>query len=150
MSGDKECPFSGVTKSGRVWRKVPESDARSVRAVLTSRWPALECPVLMVMMWGFMYPRIARDIRTLTNRAQLSHATNLPILTGNRRVGEGKGVGRVLHQIHTVHICKLSQAKTTKGHSYQIHTVHTCKLSQAETTKGHSYQIHTVHTCKLS
>ena len=28
---DKECPFSGVTKSGRVWRKVPESDARSVQ-----------------------------------------------------------------------------------------------------------------------
>ena len=27
---DKECPFSGVTKSGRVWRKVPESGARSV------------------------------------------------------------------------------------------------------------------------
>ena len=27
---DKQCPFSGVTKSGRVWRKVPESDARSV------------------------------------------------------------------------------------------------------------------------
>ena len=26
-----ECPFSGVTKSGRVWRKVPESDAWSVR-----------------------------------------------------------------------------------------------------------------------
>ena len=25
---DKECHFSGVTKSGRVWRKVPESDAR--------------------------------------------------------------------------------------------------------------------------
>ena len=30
MRGDKECPFSGVTKSGRVWRKMPESDARSV------------------------------------------------------------------------------------------------------------------------
>ena len=31
-SGDRsvECPFSGVTKSGRVWRKVPESGARSV------------------------------------------------------------------------------------------------------------------------
>ena len=28
--GDKECPFSGVTKSGRVWKKVPENDARSV------------------------------------------------------------------------------------------------------------------------
>ena len=30
MRGGKEWPFSGVTKSGRVWRKVPESDARSV------------------------------------------------------------------------------------------------------------------------
>ena len=30
MRGDKECPFSDVTKSGRVWRKVPESDARSL------------------------------------------------------------------------------------------------------------------------
>ena len=30
LRGNKECPFSGVTKSGRVWRKVPESDARSV------------------------------------------------------------------------------------------------------------------------
>ena len=30
LRGDKECPFSGVTKSGRVWRKVPESGARSL------------------------------------------------------------------------------------------------------------------------
>ena len=30
MRGIKECPFSGVSKSGRVWRKVPESDAGSV------------------------------------------------------------------------------------------------------------------------
>ena len=30
--GDKECPFSGVTNSVSVWRKVPESDARSVTA----------------------------------------------------------------------------------------------------------------------
>ena len=30
LHGDKECPFSGVTKTDRVWRKVPESDARSV------------------------------------------------------------------------------------------------------------------------
>ena len=30
LRGDKACPFSVVTKSGRVWRKVPESDARSV------------------------------------------------------------------------------------------------------------------------
>ena len=27
---DKECPFSGITRSGRVWKKVPESDAGSV------------------------------------------------------------------------------------------------------------------------
>ena len=31
MRGDKDlCTFSGVTSSGRVWRKVPESDARCV------------------------------------------------------------------------------------------------------------------------
>ena len=30
LGGDKECPFSGITKSVRVWRRVPESDARSV------------------------------------------------------------------------------------------------------------------------
>ena len=30
LRGDKECPFNGATKSGRVWRKVPESDARRV------------------------------------------------------------------------------------------------------------------------
>ena len=29
LRGDKKCPFSGVTKSGRVWRKVPESGTRS-------------------------------------------------------------------------------------------------------------------------
>ena len=34
LRGDKECPFSGVTKSGRVWRRVPESDARSVDLAL--------------------------------------------------------------------------------------------------------------------
>ena len=33
LRGDQEYPFSGVTKSGRVWRKVPESDARSVDMV---------------------------------------------------------------------------------------------------------------------
>ena len=36
LRGDKECPFSGVTKSGRVWRKVPESDARSVACLMTT------------------------------------------------------------------------------------------------------------------
>ena len=35
LRGDKECPFSGVTKSGRVW-KMPESDARSVTRLLVT------------------------------------------------------------------------------------------------------------------
>ena len=30
LRGDKECPFSGLTKSDRVWRKVQERGARSV------------------------------------------------------------------------------------------------------------------------
>ena len=28
LRGAEECPFSGVTSSSRVWRKVPESDAQ--------------------------------------------------------------------------------------------------------------------------
>ena len=40
MRGDKECPFSGVTKSGRVWRKVPESGARSISGG-TTHWASL-------------------------------------------------------------------------------------------------------------
>ena len=32
---DKEYPFSDVTKSGRVWRKVPESNAQSVTSTLS-------------------------------------------------------------------------------------------------------------------
>ena len=39
LSEDKECPFSGITKFGRVWRKIPESDARSVHLSLSlSLW----------------------------------------------------------------------------------------------------------------
>ena len=32
-----ECPFSDVTNSGRVWRKVPENDARSMVSTRTFR-----------------------------------------------------------------------------------------------------------------
>ena len=42
LRGDKECPFSGVTKSGRVWRKVPESDTRSVREILSLERPEVQ------------------------------------------------------------------------------------------------------------
>ena len=37
VRGDKECPFSGVTISGRVWRMVPETDVRSVHWLMPSR-----------------------------------------------------------------------------------------------------------------
>ena len=36
LCGDRESPFSGVTSSGRVWREVPEKDARSVIIVKMS------------------------------------------------------------------------------------------------------------------
>ena len=45
LRGDKECPFSGLTKSGRVWRKVPESDARSVISTQTFWWALTVSPV---------------------------------------------------------------------------------------------------------
>ena len=35
LRGDKECPFSGVTKSGRVWRKVLECGANTGIAMST-------------------------------------------------------------------------------------------------------------------
>ena len=42
--GDKECSFSGVAKSGRVWKKVPESDARSVHfCVAATVWDLSLC-----------------------------------------------------------------------------------------------------------
>ena len=37
LGGDKECNSSGVTKSGRVWRKVPESGGRSVGVSMSFR-----------------------------------------------------------------------------------------------------------------
>ena len=37
LRGDKESPFSGVTKSGRVWRNVPESGVQSARRPGRSR-----------------------------------------------------------------------------------------------------------------
>ena len=49
LRGDKECPFSGVTKSGRVWRKVPESCAWSVLTVCTFD----PCIYLLVDAGGF-------------------------------------------------------------------------------------------------
>ena len=38
LRGDKEYPFSGVTKSGRVWRRVPESRKAMVPEGAGKRW----------------------------------------------------------------------------------------------------------------
>ena len=61
-----ECPFSGVTKSGRVWRKVPESDARSVRGVLTltlSPYPDGSDSHHYVMAWNHpLFPYLLHGI----------------------------------------------------------------------------------------
>ena len=37
LHGDKECLFNTITNSGRVWRKVPERDARSQAVVIPYR-----------------------------------------------------------------------------------------------------------------
>ena len=36
---DKECRFNGVTNSGRVWRKMLESDARNVTIAMSDYRP---------------------------------------------------------------------------------------------------------------
>jgi len=38
LRGDKECPFSGVTSSGRIWRKVSESDATVILTWRASKY----------------------------------------------------------------------------------------------------------------
>ena len=48
LRGNKECPFSGVTKSGRVWRKVPESDAQSVNNSLALHSITNSLPSLVI------------------------------------------------------------------------------------------------------
>ena len=35
LRGDKDRPFSGVTSFGRAWRKVPETNAKSVGNTLS-------------------------------------------------------------------------------------------------------------------
>ena len=51
-----ECPFSGVTNSGRVWRKVPESDARSQTPSTSLRHPSFggRCRKAVLGVWGWL------------------------------------------------------------------------------------------------
>ena len=52
LHGDKERPFIGVTKSGRVWRKVPESDVRSVGPLLCQLSPGGDAVVQSIIGVG--------------------------------------------------------------------------------------------------
>ena len=49
MRGDKECPFSGVTKSGRVGRKVEERNARSV----SPPYPPAHFIIIIIIIFSF-------------------------------------------------------------------------------------------------
>ena len=64
---DKECPFSGVTKFCRFWRKVPESDARSVMQHLPSSHTGVSTLGLAakpVLNWANVCsPNILRTLR---------------------------------------------------------------------------------------
>ena len=66
LRGDKECPFSGVTKSGRVWRKVPEGDARSVLSDLTPSCPlSSQCPAAPTGQKGSACTAVAVECQDL-------------------------------------------------------------------------------------
>ena len=77
---DKECPFSGVTKSGRVWRKVPESDARNVHHSVDARKHEERSP------------RVNKPNQTSTDLIQTISALVLVLLAFIYR-GVGGGVG---------------------------------------------------------
>ena len=55
---DKECRFSGVTKSARVWRKVPESDARSVADTLASFFTYFLAEWMTAKTYG-LFPKLS-------------------------------------------------------------------------------------------
>ena len=49
LRGDKECAFSGVIKSGRVWRKVPESGAQCVCVFVNGCVSEWVCIIIIIM-----------------------------------------------------------------------------------------------------
>ena len=68
LRGDKECPFSGVNKSGRVWRKVPESDARSVTQEL--------CEVDVLGPPSLIVRTVIVDVKQHSNKRAQSSGAN--------------------------------------------------------------------------
>ena len=65
MRGDKECPFSGVTNSGRVRRKGPEGDARRVaRTVPLNHRGRNDSCVSVFRLQGFLKASVAGDVQS--------------------------------------------------------------------------------------
>ena len=62
LRGDKECPFNGVTNSGRVWRKVPESDARSQTPSTGLRHPSFSGVTKSGRVWSKVPESDARSV----------------------------------------------------------------------------------------
>ena len=58
LRGDKECPFCGVTKAGRVWRKVPENGALSVACGM----PRVCLRQLTCVLFWIICPPVCRSV----------------------------------------------------------------------------------------
>ena len=71
LRGDKECPFSGVTKSGRVWRKVPESGARNVGFTLSLTVPEFFLRLCPARSYGTRRRRWGNKRRTIRTESPL-------------------------------------------------------------------------------
>ena len=81
--GDKECPFSGVTNSGRVRRNVPEGDARRVaRTVPLNHTGRNDSCISVFTPQGFLKASVAGDIQSSEcrpGRPWLSVLTSLTV-----------------------------------------------------------------------
>ena len=66
LRGDKVYPFSGITKSGRVWRKVLESDARSVTPIATVKLSSLLCSESVTL--GYYHKLLTMTLAATTTK----------------------------------------------------------------------------------
>ena len=74
---DKECPFSGVTSSGRVSRKVPESDVWSMMVPLLMRTAVSVCVCV------FQDEKVKQDVEA--QEAELEEQRKQEVLEQQRR-----------------------------------------------------------------
>ena len=72
----KECLFSGTTSSGRVWRKAPESDARSVLLPLALMFFIFWLSTSIALDWRFIQRIIVHQ--NLSSQLQEQQSTAAP------------------------------------------------------------------------